>query len=159
MLQVTLQAMAAKSALDKEMMMMTKRFVLALALISIVFASGSLLKVRAGSGFDNSSLNGTYGFAFSGLIAKGNHPFCIGGSWNFHGDGTFDGSDTVNLDGSVTPRTYSGTYSINSDGSGSAQYTTSNGTKHTRNLEIVNQGNTVEFVQTEIDILSAGSLI
>src|SRR5690348_7864052 len=152
--------MAAKSALDQETVMtMTKRFALALTLIFILFTSGSLLKVRAGSGFDNSSLNGTYGFAFSGLIAKGNHPFCIGGSWNFHGDGTFDGSDTVNLDGSVTPRTYSGTYSINPDGSGSAQYTTSNGTNHTRNLEIVNQGNTVEFVQTEVDIVSAGSLI
>jgi len=140
-------------------MTIMKRFSLALILISLLFMSGSLVKVRAGSGFDNSSLNGTYGFAFSGLIAKGNHPFCIGGSWNFHGDGTFDGSDTVNVDGSVTPRTYSGTYSINPDSSGSAQYTTSNGTNHTRNLEIVNQGNTVEFVQTEVDIVSAGSLI
>jgi hypothetical protein len=157
---VTLRVMAARSVLDKEVMMMTtKRFVLALALTSILLASGSLHRVRAGSGFDNSSLNGTYGFAFSGQVAKGNHPFCIGGSWNFHGDGTFDGSDTVNLDLSVTPRSYSGTYSINPDGSGSAQYTTSNGTNHTRNLEIVNQGNTVEFVQTEVDILSAGSLI
>src|SRR5437588_646598 len=98
----------AKSALDQETAMtMTKRFALALTLISILFTSGSLLKVRAGSGFDNSSLNGTYGFAFSGLIAKGNHPFCIGGSWNFHGDGTFDGFDTVQLDGLVSLRNIS----------------------------------------------------
>ena len=35
-------------------MTMMKRFALALTLISILFTSGSLLKVRAGSGFDNS---------------------------------------------------------------------------------------------------------
>jgi hypothetical protein len=75
--------LAARSAFDKEMMMTTRRLALALALTSILFASGSLLKVRAGSGFDNSSLNGTYGFSFSGQFAKGNHPFCIGGLWNF----------------------------------------------------------------------------
>lgn len=147
--------------------MTTKRLAFALAFTSILLASGSLLKVRAGSGFDNNSLRGTYGFAFSGLIANVKHPheigkydpFCIGGFWNFHGDGTFDGSDTAVLDGSVNPRTYVGTYSINPDGSGSAQYTTPNGDTHTRNLEIVNKGNTVEFVQTELDILSAGTLI
>jgi len=168
MLQVAPRGMAAKSALDEETMMtMTKRFALALALISILFTSGSLLKVRAGSGFDNNSLNGTYGFAFSGLTPSVSHPnkitmydpFGVAGSWNFHGDGTLDGSDTLTIDGSVISRTYSGTYSINSDGSGSAQFTTSNGVIHTRNLEIVNQGNIVEFVQTEVDILSAGSLV
>lgn len=66
--------------------MTTKRFALALALISILFTGGALC-----------------------------------------------------LDGSIIPRTYSGTYSMNLDGSGTAQYTTSNGTNHTRNLEIVNK--------------------
>jgi hypothetical protein len=148
-------------------MMTTKRFALALALTFILLAGGSLLKVRAGSGFDNSSLSGTYGFAFSGLTPSVSHPnritvydpFGVAGSWNFHGDGTFDGSDTLTIDGSVIPRIYSGTYSINSDGSGSAQFTTPNGVIHTRNLEIVNQGNTVEFIQIEEGNLGVGSLI
>jgi len=64
----------------------------------------------------------------------------------------------LTIDGSVIPRIYSGTYSINSDGSGSAQFTTPNGVIHTRNLEIVNQGNTVEFIQTEEGKLGVGSL-
>jgi hypothetical protein len=148
--------------------MTTKRFTLAFALTGILLASGSILKVRAGSGFDNSSLSGTYGFANTGLLPNVSHPTKItnydpvasAGSWNFHGDGTFDASDTVAYDGQVIPRTYSGTYSINSDGSGSAQFLTPNtGVTHTRNLEIVNQGNTVEYIQTDDGIVGSGSLI
>jgi hypothetical protein len=148
--------------------MTTKRFALAFALTGILLASGSILKVRAGSGFNNSSLSGTYGFAISGLTPIVPNPNKItsydptgaAGSWNFHGDGTFDGSDTLTRDGLVIPRTYSGTYSINPDGSGSCQFLTPNtGVTHTRILEIVNQGNTVEFINTEEGNIVVGSLI
>ena len=48
-------------------------------------------------------------------------PFAISGYYYFHGDGTLDGKDTVNTGQSGTPeivREYTGTYHVDSDGTG-----------------------------------------
>ena len=118
------------------------------------------------SGFAECSLNGAYGFVYTGLVAIKStpgriddyNPLAAAGMWTFHGDGTFDATDTLTLNGNVVSRRYSGTYSINSDGTGSAQFT-SLGLTHSRNLVIVARGNRVEFVQTEPGYLVVGSMI
>jgi hypothetical protein len=120
----------------------------------------------AQSGFAECSLNGAYGFEYTGLVAFKStpgriddyNPLAAAGIWTFHGDGTFDATDTITLNGNVVSRQYSGTYSINPDGTGSAQFTAA-GLTHARNLVIVSQGGKVEFIQTEPGYLVVGTMI
>ena len=76
--------------------------------------------------------------------------------WHFHGNGTFDASATFGAGTAAYPQEYSGTCSINSDGTGTADFTSATGTHH-RNLVIVNGGKTIEFIQT--DGLVVGTMI
>jgi hypothetical protein len=46
------------------------------------------------------------------------NPFAVSGYYEFHGDGTLNGADTVSRNGDIIPRTYTGTYQVNSDGTG-----------------------------------------
>ncbi|MEO8726222.1 MAG: hypothetical protein ABI383_08865 [Acidobacteriaceae bacterium] len=107
------------------------------------------------SKFVDCSLKGIYGFGYVGLVSHAPmidkitqyDVFASGGMWHFHGDGTFDASDTFAVDGTSSDRQYSGTYSINPDGTGNAQFT-AGGLTHHRNLVIVNDRKTIEFIQT-----------
>jgi hypothetical protein len=105
--------------------------------------------------FADCSLKGIYGFGYIGLVSHAPvidniteyNVFATGGMWHFHGDGTFDGSDTQAVGGTSSDRLYSGTYSIRSDGTGTADFSL-NGLTHHRNLVIVNDRKTIEFIQT-----------
>ena len=146
-----------------------RKLVLASAL-ALLFAAGTTTQIKAQSaGSDNTSserecpewkfadcsLKGIYGFGYIALVSHANNinditkynPFAVGGMWRFHGDGTFDASDTFAVGGTSFPQVYSGTYSIKSDGTGTADFTSS-GLTHHRNLVIVNGGKTIEFIQT-----------
>jgi hypothetical protein len=106
--------------------------------------------------FSNCSLKGIYGFGYVALVSGDANAdnitkynaFSAGGYWHFHGDGTFDGSETLFADGSADDLQFSGTYSINPNGTGTAHFT-SGGLTHDRNLVIVNQGKTIEFIQRD----------
>jgi hypothetical protein len=114
--------------------------------------------------FSNCSLKGIYGFGFVGLVTQDPNAdniaqyntFATGGMWHFNGDGTFDAADTQFANGSANDRVYSGTYSINPDGTGKADFT-AGGLTHERNLVIVNEGKTIEFIQR--DAIVVGTMI
>jgi hypothetical protein len=153
--------------------------VLALGVMALLLVCGTATKVRAQSAisdqtasertcpawsYANCSLKGIYGFGYVALVSHDPNAdniaqyntFATGGMWKFHGDGTFDASDTQFANGAATPRQYSGTYSINPDGTGTADFT-AGGLSHTRNLVIVNEGKTIEFIQT--DAILVGTMI
>ncbi len=157
-----------------------RNLVLASGLMALLLAGGATTQVNAQSAvspetsseanrpewrFSNRSLKGIYGFGFIGLAPQVSspdsvsqyNPFTTGGMWNFHGDGTFDGSGTQVGGGSSNPIEFTGTYSINPNGTGTADFTTSTGLTHHRNLVIVNGGKTIEFIQT--DGLVVGTMI
>lgn len=71
----------------------------------------------AQTGFSNSSLKGNYGLSFSASVLPTGH---IAGTGVFMADGkgNITGVETVNVDGSVCSATLTGTYTINSDGTG-----------------------------------------
>jgi hypothetical protein len=158
---------------DKRRMEMSlRKITVVLAVVAFLFAVARTGKAHAQtrtecapSGFENCSLDGGYGFAFTGLVAvKTNidriddyNPLAAAGVWNFHGDGTFDAADTLTINGSVNNRHYSGTYSINPDGTGTAQFT-SLGLTHVRDLVIVDQGKRVEFIQTDVGNVVQGAM-
>jgi hypothetical protein len=73
------------------------------------------------------TLNGCYGFTFSGSII-GVGPIVGIGVTNYDGQGHFTGTETVNVNGSGgIPQTSTGTYTVNSDCTGSEVSTVSPG--------------------------------
>ncbi len=72
--------------------------------------------------FSNASLSGGYSFADSGETLA-TIKFAEVGVITFDGAGGFKGNATTNDGGTICTATVTGTYSINSDGSGSATVT------------------------------------
>ena len=97
--------------------------------------------------FSNATLNDRYGFHVIAFHANG-QPFAISGYYQFNGDGTMSGKDTVS-DGSpdvVIQRTYTGTYHVNPDGTGTLQLNMSPAFQPVGNFTIVYGGKAVEIV-------------
>jgi hypothetical protein len=69
--------------------------------------------------YTNASFKGTYGFS----IVFGAHAAIGLGVATSDGKGNFNGVQTLNLGGKMIPHTFSGAYSINPDGTGSAAVT------------------------------------
>jgi hypothetical protein len=75
--------------------------------------------------YRNSHLNDRYGFHVMPLrldpaapTAGASTPFAISGYYQFNGDGTLIGRDTVVMNLTATNREYDGTYQVNPDGTG-----------------------------------------
>jgi len=79
--------------------------------------------------FKEPTLNDKYGFHSLATMLNPNdtsfgasHAFAVAGYYNFHGDGTLDGKDTLSTVLSGTPqivhREYTGTYHVEDDGTG-----------------------------------------
>ena len=98
------------------------------------------------------TLNGTYGLTFSGFTTNGAVPAPItafipiigGGLVTFDGSGNLSASETVSLGGLILPVNVPGTYTVNSDCTGSL--TTS---RAHLNLVIVRNGREILAVNTD----------
>ncbi len=76
------------------------------------------------AGFSDASLSGGYSFADSGeTLGSPSTKFNEAGVLTFDGGGRFSGNSTMNNGGRICAATVTGTYRINSDGSGSAMVT------------------------------------
>lgn len=91
-------------------------------------SAGIVAEVQAQGGCSNATLNGSYRYIFSGsgFPAAGpirptgaELPFAAAGIMAINGDGSLSGSDTASLTGNVLLRSYTGTYTVNSDCTGS----------------------------------------
>jgi len=98
------------------------------------------------------TLNGRYGLTFSGYSTTGavpaltsaSIPVAGGGLVTFDGNGNLSASETVNLGGLILPVNVPGTYTVNSDCTGS--FTTS---RAHLNLVIVRNGREILAVNTD----------
>ena len=111
-------------------------------------------------------LQGGYGAGTSGLInSSGNPndirirtfvPFAEAVYFAFDGHGHLSGSSTADYGGFIFPVTFTGTYTVNENCTGSLTVDAgSNGIVH-RDLVIVDGGKEVEFVSTDPGIVIAG---
>ena len=106
----------------------------------------------------DANVTGKYGFAVSGLDKNGN-PIGLLGYFKADGKGTFKGTETGSDDGTVfTNLTLTGTYSINSDctGSGTAKLKGQKGTNHF-NLVVVSSGKSLQILSTDAPDVQAGA--
>src|SRR6266849_10401226 len=120
------------------------------------FFGSNLPKVHAQEvdleGCSAATLNGRYGLTFSGYSTNGALPALIsasipvagGGLVTFDGNGNLSASETVNLGGKILSVNLPGTYTVNSDCTGSL--TTANA--HL-NLVIVRNGREILAVNTD----------
>jgi hypothetical protein len=130
--------------------------VAAIIALGATFPGGTLPKVHAQEeelqACSAATLNGRYGLTFSGYSTTGavpaltsaSIPVAGGGLVTFDGKGNLSASETVNLGGLIEPVDVTGTYTVNSDCTGS--FTTSHA--HL-NLVIVRNGREILAVNTD----------
>ena len=128
----------------------------ALTALRATFPGGTLPKMHAQEetlqACSAATLNGRYGLTFSGFTTNGAVPAPItafipiigGGLVNFDGNGNLSASETVSLGGLILPVNVPGTYTVNSDCTGS--FTTS---RAHLNLVIVRNGREILAVNTD----------
>jgi hypothetical protein len=123
------------------------------ALLGLFPSSKHIVPVaRAQSGCSVATLSGNYGFTGSGFASL-NHsvkgaevPVAYSGSETFDGVGNLSAVFTAANNGTIsTGQTASGTYTVNSDCSGSASFTTGG----TFNLVVVSGGAEFMVIQTD----------
>jgi len=124
--------------------------------LGVSFPGGTLPTVHAHEeeleACSTATLNGTYALTFSGFTTRGPVPAAInaftpiagGGLVTFDGNGNVSASETVSIGGLITPVNVPGTYTVNSDCTGTF-ITTPNAQL---NLVILRHGREIQAVNT-----------
>jgi hypothetical protein len=110
----------------------------------------------------NATIAGSYGYTLSGWIfttAGAELPFADSGNLASDEKGNLSGSSTYGLDGSIQPRTLTGTYSVNSDCTGTATLKDNLGNTAGLNLLIAENGRSFQLVQSDNSTAVSGSAI
>ena len=130
------------------------------------YHGGALRTVYAQSGCDATSLNGAYGYMLSGFAydVQGNfYTLASVGRMTPDGNGGLTGAETFSLDGDIRTRNYTGTYTVNSDCTGSmvlqvSQSGSTTTTQNNANFVTVNNSKEVKFIQTDRNFIFNGTL-
>jgi hypothetical protein len=132
-------------------------------LLSICLALSAEAQVR--NDFTNATLNDRYGFHVLALtlnlpdVTTGKSiPFAVSGYYQFNGDGTLTGKDTVSTQGSIIERSYTGTYHVKSDGTGTLRLDISSSFHPVGHFTIVANGKAVEIIFAVSQNLNAFTL-
>ena len=105
-----------------------------------------------------STISGTYGFVSQGYAGKPGDPlqqfyaFVVVGTMTFNADGTVNRPATISFAGNLDSATTSGTYTVNSDCSGTMAFNVPAGVE-TFSFTIVQKGNVILFINTTENIL------
>jgi hypothetical protein len=125
--------------------------VLLLVALAGVLAMGTVYaedENASGAKCSEATLDGTYLFADEGFVIKDNEkvPFASSGYEVYDGKGHTKGVSTINLNGKVSSKeTFSGTYTVKADCTGSSTYT--DGTRY--DDYIAPDGSMLTYVQTK----------
>lgn len=115
---------------------------------------------EAQSGCSVATLKGAYLYALDGFIISGDTasqrtPFAQSGREIFHGDGTMSGVGTGNFNGVLAHLTYTGTYTVGADCTGSVIFTDNGGAVSHYDIAIEDGGAEFGFVQTDAGVVTA----
>ena len=114
----------------------------------------------AQQGFSLKSLRGEYVFALDGYTIQGDtgqhQPFAWAGKETYDGAGHVAGVFTASYNGEIVHRTYTGTYTVNPDGTGSTLLTDSNSDVTHFDIFIRKDRDEVSYVETDPGVVSSG---
>jgi hypothetical protein len=144
---------------------MKRRSLWAAGVVLLVVGLAGVLAIETGYAEDENAsrakcseatLHGTYLFADDGFVIKDNEkvPFASSGYEVYDGNGHTKGVSTTNVNGKITSKeTFSGTYTVKADCTGSSTYT--DGTHY--DDYIAPDGSMLTYVQTKPSkLVSAG---
>ena len=137
--------------------------VMVLGAITFVRHFSHTRTVHAQTGCDLTSLSGAYGYGLTGYAYdnQGNlYVLASAGRLVADGNGGVTGADTYSFDGSVGKRTYTGTYTMNTDCTGSVTLQLSIGNSTSTNhgdFVSVSNGSEINFVQTDANYILSGT--
>ena len=118
----------------------------------------SMPKVQAQDSCTIATFQGAFGYTFTGLTGFNALPFASVGRLVADGQGNLAGAETDSSNGDIFPRTYTGTYKVNSDCTGS-EVTLDNFGKTVRcNFVIVAGGREIQAIETDNNTAIVGCL-
>ena len=136
--------------------------VLAIAVVALATHLSQPRAIHAQTGCDLTSLSGAYGYGLTGYAYdnQGNlYIIASAGRLVADGNGGVSGADTYSFDGTIGKRSYTGTYTMNTDCTGSValQISVGNTTGAAHgDIVSVNNGNEINFVQTDTNYILSG---
>ena len=116
--------------------------------------------VRAQTGCSATSLSVPYSYNFWGTLYDNvGNVYAYGdvGLISADGNGKLTGSDTVSKDGIIGQRTFTGTYTVNANCSGSAKFQFSDGSNTSMDFALGNGAKAINFIDTDIDVIVTGT--
>ena len=118
----------------------------------------SIPQVQAQDSCTTATFQGAFGYTFTGLTGFNALPFAAVGRLVADGQGNLAGAETDSSNGDIFPRTYTGTYKVNSDCTGS-EVTLDNFGKTVRcNFVIVAGGREIQAIETDNNTAIVGCL-
>ncbi len=130
------------------------------ALAATLASTSTSYRAHAQEGCSNHSLRGAYGFATDGQAfgPSGTEfaEFASAGRIVFDGQGNLAGHETESLNGAISEPTFSGTYSVLPDCSGTAQI--HNGQNASLRFMLVEGGQEVDVIDTDPGVVAAGQI-
>ena len=124
----------------------TFSFALLLAAGILVLHLGSPRRVKAQS-CSNATIQGIWGFSYNGLV--GGLTTSGAGHTLADGSGNASGGDTLSVNGVILRRTYTGTYNINPDCTGTTTFNDSLGNVFHQDIVVMNSANSIAVVETD----------
>ena len=107
----------------------------------------------------NATLNGPYGYLMTGQVFLTNAGFVSyadSGSLTWDGSSKITGSSTLNVDGQSSSRTFTGTYTVNADCTGSVAFTDSLGNSGNLNMVIIESGVEIRLIEADSAAVISG---
>lgn len=138
-------------------MIKSRLFALALCAASL----GLTTVARAQNTCDATTITGNYGYSFNGYVydRQGYSYFLTAvGVASSDAAGNLSGSETYSFDGSIIRHKFTGTYTVNSDCTGTATLNYSDNTVIHFDIVILNDAKEINAVQTDSGWIYSGTL-
>jgi hypothetical protein len=139
-------------------------FVLGGFFLGYNFWSTRTVHAQSAQTCDATAFSGGYGYGFNGFAydSQGNlYILAATGRMVFDGAGNVSGADSYSADGTVGKRTYTGTYTVNSDCTGSMTLQFNSGDPtigaHS-NVVAVNNAKEINIIETDTNFILSGTL-
>src|SRR5262252_5906417 len=137
-----------------------------LIIVAGMLVGGSILalrlinapKVEAQNSCTDASFEGAFGYTFTGLTGVNALPFAAVGRLVADGQGNLAGLETDSSNGKIFQRTYTGTYKVNSDCTGSEVSYDNFGKTVKCDFVIVAGGKEIQAIETDRNTAVVGTL-
>ena len=120
--------------------------------------AGTVPPMHAQPTCTDASLHGSYGYSFDGTVI-GIGPTAGSGVITFDGTGQMSDADTLSLNGTIIPRTLTGTYTVQANCTGSVTLEVSTGDLFHLAFVSVDSGRELRFIQTDAGTVITGAAI